>query len=656
MVKVILCESLQSCLQQLQNICRSPAPHRILFPNAHFLEKFCQLCPNADATYFRTPSSLLQECGGIPLTPAEACLLNPPIYDGREDPTLLELPPEWQWKNETPRTWVSLTSKSHGLALNTLCFFGPWSSNVRAKVAQHFQNSEHLVHLKRIFPKSTMLHEVAVEALPSVGAEIFWLQQHWWPEAQPLVALPHVPLQALGQKQPSFSAQAWIDWQAQPTLGYFLIYLRTCVDGRLFPTYAKELKEAQQQCLTDHFEPIYRTLLQDEKPWIAPFALLLKTPPDEIEALLPPEFRPFAGPVRQAMGKLPPKDLWAFLRRLLQQQAGFFTNCIPWEEAIYLPLKAAVVPHTVRFREEDDASIRQWLWEMAAQGVHLQLCYPERDEAGMALQPLLPLGLASPTAAPPPVPLQPPRRPQDSLELLLPITLSCKAWERFALCPRKTWLESIMRAEDFSFENFPSKAKFIGETVHRYLEFKHPPQSEEEWVQNIRQKAEKHWKNTLQKVGTVYLRQWQQCALQISLKMAHGAAEFLTPTLQCFSEWELPPDVPYAGRIDLLAADRSRKTAYIFDYKTSAHYAFSAAQIDKGSGLQLLLYGQCLKRYFETLFLVVVHRNGEKTILPFEEIDASHILSWLHQVQTTGVYATLPDEAVETLPLCYCRG
>lgn len=652
MVKVILCESLQSCLQQLQNICRSQAPYCILFPNTHFLEKFCHLCPKVDATHFRTPALLLQECGYVPLTPAEACLLNSIIYDGREDPTLLTLPSEWQWENKSPRTWTALTSQSHGLTLSTLCFFGPWSPGARAKVAQHFQNSEtYLVHIKRIFPETSAPREVAMEALPSVGAEFFWIQQRWRPEEQPLVALPHAMIQALGQKQPSFSAQAWIDWQAQPTLGYFLIYLRTCIDAQLFPAYAKELKEAQQQCLTDRFEPIYRALLQNKKTWIAPFTLLLKTPPDKIEAILPSEFRPFVGLIRQATEKLPLKDLWPFLRRLLQQQSGYFSNYISWGEAIYLPLDTAVVPHAIRFREEDDEPIQQWLLEMSVQGAHLQLCYPECDEAGMALQPLLPPGPASQ----PPVSFRKTHPPKDTLELPLPITLSCKAWERFALCPRKTWLESIMRTEDFSIENFPSKAKFIGETVHRYLDFRNPPQLEEEWVQSIRKKAEKHWENTLQKVETVCLWQWQQCALQISLKMAHRAAEFLTPSTQCFSEWVLPQDAPYTGRIDLLVADRSRKIAYVFDYKTSAHYTFSAAQIDKGSGLQLLLYGQCLKQYFDTVFLVVIHRNGEKTILPFEKINAPHILSWLHQVQTTGVYSSLPDETIEALPLCYCK-
>ena len=55
------------------------------------------------------------------------------------------------------------------------------------------------------------------------------------------------------------------------------------------------------------------------------------------------------------------------------------------------------------------------------------------------------------------------------------IRFSCKNWEYFHLCPRKTWLEKILRTVSVPLYPTVSKALFLGESIHDNLIFDRQP-------------------------------------------------------------------------------------------------------------------------------------------------------------------------------------
>ena len=238
------------------------------------------------------------------------------------------------------------------------------------------------------------------------------------------------------------------------------------------------------------------------------------------------------------------------------------------------------------------------------------------------------------------------------------IDFSCKNWERFYLCPRKTWFERILRTASIPLHPFPSKALFLGEWIHDNLLFDQAPHDLIEWKTHIRQHSDDRWKHLcLYHPNVSLLRQRHQRALEISIEMAESCEEFLGDGWHIYSEQTLPPEAAYNGRIDLLAVHEVRQKIVVVDYKSGENETFTPKRATKGYGWQLLLYGQAVQAVYPSygVDLRIVLRTGETKTL---SLDALHealfeMNAWIDSFRQTGAYKPLPEEKSETLPLAF---
>ena len=201
-----------------------------------------------------------------------------------------------------------------------------------------------------------------------------------------------------------------------------------------------------------------------------------------------------------------------------------------------------------------------------------------------------------------------------------------------------------------------TKAKICGEWVHENLGFETQPKNLETWQASIAEKAEKRWQ-TLEllfpeKVPD-QLQQWHTRTYRLSLQMAQACNDLLDGSWKLQSEYVLPKNSENSGRIDLLAT-RS-KEAVIVDFKTATDYTFTTGKLNKGHGLQLLLYGRALEPYCKSIQLRVINGNCDNLILDLHTIspEVNPIEAWLAEVKRTGIFTNLPEEKADTLPFCW---
>ena len=243
------------------------------------------------------------------------------------------------------------------------------------------------------------------------------------------------------------------------------------------------------------------------------------------------------------------------------------------------------------------------------------------------------------------------------------IHFSCKNWERFYRCPRKTWLEKILKTVSVSFHPTVSKALFLGESIHDNLIFSRQPRDWNAWETLIRQRSDARWQRLCQCNGSKnisLLRQWHQRALEYSLTMAEACGEFLHDGWKLYSEYVLPKENSYTGRIDLLAVHQGKQKIAVIDYKSGLNETLTPRTLKSGYGWQLLLYGQAMQTLYPmyAVELRMVLRTGEAKILRSNEVDeaVSEMNAWIAAFQQSGLYEALPDEKAETLPLAFVNG
>ena len=240
------------------------------------------------------------------------------------------------------------------------------------------------------------------------------------------------------------------------------------------------------------------------------------------------------------------------------------------------------------------------------------------------------------------------------------IRFSCKNWERFYLCPRKTWLEKILKAVSVPLYPTVSKALFLGESIHDNLTFEKPPCDLNAWEALIHQRSDARWQRLCQCNGSKHvslLRQRHQRALEYSLMMAAACEDLLHDGWKLHSEYVLPKGSSYTGRIDLLAVHKEKQKIAVIDYKSGLNETFTPRTLKNGHGWQLLLYGQVLQTLYPTyaVELRMVLRTGEVKLLRLNEVDdtVSEMNAWIIAFQQSGLYEGLPDEKAETLPLAF---
>lgn len=535
------------------------------------------------------------------------------------------------------------------------------------------------------------------------------------------------PLMTLFRKPPPKQALARADWQEEGTVGSFLAYAQMTVELETLQTWQKDCDEAFRECLTENFNVLREYLLQSGKTWIEPFVrcdfpasasvgdyiTLLQNakPPSEFTNLSILQTCPFV---------VTKRAFFSYLRRFLQYRSSLEANVLRWDEALFLPIKEGFVPQAVSTGGETDANVSAWMNEVVSRGGLLHLGVPLRDRNGEPLQPLLGkqtpselIGTEDPLSAERVVSKELStgtradsrtyitvsnalsvatsryeKRPQQNIlrfpkdireartglqsdthtknALRIPkelIRFSCKNWERFYLCPRKTWLEKILRTVSVPLYPTVSKALFLGESIHDNLIFDRQPRDLNAWRAFIQQRSDARWQRLCQCNGSdniSLLRQRHQRTLEYSLTMAAACEEFLHDGWKLYSEYVLPKESSHTGRIDLLAVHKEKQKIAVIDYKSGLNETFTPRTLKSGYGWQLLLYGQAMQTLYPTyeVELRMVLRTGEAKLLRLNEVDEAvlEMNAWISDFQQSGLYEDLPDEKAEMLPLAFVGG
>jgi hypothetical protein len=142
--------------------------------------------------------------------------------------------------------------------------------------------------------------------------------------------------------------------------------------------------------------------------------------------------------------------------------------------------------------------------------------------------------------------------------------------------------------------------------------------------------------------------------------MAAACEDLLHDDWRLYSEYVLPKESSYTGRIDLLAVHEEQRKITVIDYKSGLKETLTPRTLKSGYGWQLLLYGQAMQATYPTydVELRMILRTGEAKLLRLNEVDdaVSEMNAWISDFQQSGLYENLPDENPETLSLAFVGG
>jgi hypothetical protein len=672
MVKVFLEKSAESCMERLNALMHEDSNYRIICPNAFFLKRLTIFYPNLTQKNLRTLSQLWCELGHTPI-PKELTNLFAPInpfrdttlqlIDGLKTLTKTENEMVNKWlTSEGFRTWeeISITN----IFCKNCIFFGPFSSALLNELCRYLKPFfEHFFAVKRML-KSTHLMPLK----RTKGHKVYNIQQErecvrkLSKEDTDFIACHPENWVELFQINNDFLRFCWINCQEERTLGYFLPYIYATIEDKdRREACIKKLQKAQRACCCEDLLVLKEWLSQNEietipfidldwpfeKP-LGDFVHRLNTFPYETSSHVTWTLPKF---LETCPIKFKRRQFFAYLRNNIKHYQ--LEHLIPWEEALYLPIKKGCFLHGVSEQPTSDIQILSWLSEVENREGNLIVLVPERDEKGMPYRPLIP-AVEQPEGF-----AQKINKFSNSPDFILPIDylkFSCKNWERFRLSPIKTWLDTLLKVKKFDLISANARARICGEWVHENLEFETQPQTLFDWQRMISDKAASRWqilKNAFEQNMATRFQQWHIWTLHLSLKIAQACSDLIGNDWQLQSEYVLPKNAENAGRIDLLAT-RS-KEAIIVDYKTAIDYTFTVGKLNKGYGLQLLLYGKALETHYENIQLRAVNGNGEIFTMNLCEIEPkiTIITDWLQKIKQTAIYINPPEEQPNTLPLCW---
>ena len=738
--------SAEENFEQLQNCMQGSSSYGIIVPQAHFLEQLLRFYPKLPRERFYTPSTLLKTCGLRPVSIEIACLEED--FDIFRDPSLTDFKDKTldAWLKQQPYASWNDASEVAQTPFERCVLSGSFSENERRKTLSFLQSRcREIFVLQRTFPKKASVQPTKNMHLhphrsPAEGYAWTERMKAEYPNLFGILLPSAETLKTLFQKPPSQRALAWLDWQEAGTVSAFLAYIRTQAELETLKRYQKDCDAAVRACRTERFEVLREYLIREGKVWIEEFvrcdwenAASVGTYISLLQDVEPP-FECVNFSVLQACPlTIAKRAFFDFLRRVFQFQAGFESHILPWNEALYLPVKEGFAPQAIAANSARDTDILQWFAEVTQRGGVLHLGVPLRDKNGEPLQPLTGNlseavgtnntcvsatgggGVQEPSTetatdngrietttdgrmyitvsnALSMTAVRDMQRPKANIlrfpsseknetlpngDVFLPsgnalfpakntlhiptelIRFSCKDWERFYLCPRKTWLEKILKTTSVSLHPIASKALFWGESIHDNLLFQQPPHDLGTWRKLIRQRSEVRWEQLCRyhpKTSLLYHR--HQRALEFSLKMAKACEEFLHDDWHLYSEYILPKESLYTGRIDLLAVHAKQQKVVIVDYKSGSNETFTQRTLQSGHGWQLLLYGDALQKLYPTyaVELRMILRTGKLMPLPLDKLhgELSEMNVWVETFRQSGIYENLPNEKSETLPLAFC--
>ncbi len=286
------------------------------------------------------------------------------------------------------------------------------------------------------------------------------------------------------------------------------------------------------------------------------------------------------------------------------------------------------------------------------------------------------------------------------------LALSCKDWESVLTRPASVWMNTILgirQAVDFSEpNNWPLT---IGTWVHDWLSLGQAALEAESmfvsfpqdggWARHVEEKAyllKKAVNEAYQKAGRTlpdwWISGWSQ-ALRIAAGLANSVDALEGWPYAC-SEWNLPPGtefklhpteptaLPVSGRIDLLlsknplespqsgSAWAGQTPLWVIDFKTGKDNPLRIRDLQKGKGLQVVLYALALHSLGAEDIGLSVLKPSDKLFnqLSWKELQDSELQPlWavLPKMQRSGVlgmtgpvrskYGVAVEYPMATLPL-----
>ena len=210
-----------------------------------------------------------------------------------------------------------------------------------------------------------------------------------------------------------------------------------------------------------------------------------------------------------------------------------------------------------------------------------------------------------------------------------PVQMPCKAWETAWLHPDSIWLERIIGVAPWPNGDL-SWPLATGIWVHRWLASAlrgvDPADAQKDFVPRLRAAAEaerRHVEGLVEKAGARMHPWWAHVWAQAS-SIALSLGEELAPQLRdrlFLAEFALPsetrvalpgathPDFNLRGQVDLLLIDSEIDSAppgthpdfantavWIIDFKTGSVGKLTDSRLEKGDGLQAMLYALALER------------------------------------------------------------
>ena len=258
-----------------------------------------------------------------------------------------------------------------------------------------------------------------------------------------------------------------------------------------------------------------------------------------------------------------------------------------------------------------------------------------------------------------------------------PIQLACKTWEKAWNHPAAVWLEEIVGVDPWP-EGQLAWPRAVGTWVHRWitsaLSTCHEMGEIANFIPLLRTAADRERQRVreqMERAGVSAYPWWNHVWGQ-ARAIALGIGESLAPQLEgqvIFTEYPLPKpgfialpgstkaDFELRGKIDLLLAEQGGIafrpasgnfedcTCWIIDFKTGAAKNLTPSRMEKGMGLQTMLYALAIRARGAASIAVSLH-TADATLKPqvqVEQIEANFALfRSLDRLHRSGVFGMRP--------------
>lgn len=246
-----------------------------------------------------------------------------------------------------------------------------------------------------------------------------------------------------------------------------------------------------------------------------------------------------------------------------------------------------------------------------------------------------------------------------------PLRLACKAWEDAWRYPSATWLREIMGVSPaISRGGLEIQAQSVGTWAHEWLARALNPEAGTDFVpapecgealsvliaaaERSRARAASIFREAGRELPQLWESVWKR-ALWAARAMCEEALR--EPGGYIRTECNLPAGcsidvgdgmrLHLSGRVDLIRAEGRNRNApvRVIDFKTGSDITLSDADLEKGKGLQVMLYGEALRELGAGSISLCIVRPGEEGIVRgISREEAASLLRALVRMQESGAF------------------